>query len=184
MAHRDHAEPYRLPFTNSCSKVMCLWLICVAWVLREVTAPPQRRVLVRHLNTTEQNSWCVCVCVCVRWCSFACKWGEIELRASSSVHECVRWKGWEEVVPVVLHAWTWAFSPTNAATTHCSTGHSRPSAHFGPGLKSVISINIMNLWMIVYLLALLLLFELVRLRVVWWAKAWGEGLLAPCVPVL
>lgn len=47
--HRDHAKPYRLLFTiNSCFKGVCL--VLVAEVFWEVTAPPQRRVLVRHLN--------------------------------------------------------------------------------------------------------------------------------------
>lgn len=58
----DHIKPYQLLFTiNSCFKGVCL--VLVAEVFGEVTAPPQRRVLVRHLNAQCRIAQ---VCVCVR----------------------------------------------------------------------------------------------------------------------
>lgn len=60
----DHIKPYQLLFTiNSCFKGVCL--VLVAEVFGEVTAPPQRRVLVRHLNAQCRIAQ---VCVCENEC--------------------------------------------------------------------------------------------------------------------
>lgn len=136
--HRDHAKPYRHPFTNSCTLRLCVW--SVAGVSQEAMAPPQRRVLVGHLNTIAQNSWGVCVCVCVSQVVKLCMLRGANYWASSSMHGYVQWKGWEKL-------WLWFCMPDHAHShqpmlpphTSTSMGHSWPSAHFG------LSINIMNL---------------------------------------
>lgn len=182
--HRDHAKPYRLPFTNSCSKVVCLWLICVAGVLGgEVTAPPWRRVLVRHLNTIAQNIWGVCH----KWCSSACKgWGG----------DC-----W--VKSVIITAWACAVKRmrgSRACGSACLTMHTLTHQCCHHTLLNGTQLAFSSLWpgpSISHFhkhyepsgwfcsVELLLLFQLVRiwLWIVGWAMVWGEGLPAPCVPV-
>lgn len=55
-AHTTMQNPKDSHSLTPAPRLCVLWLTCVAGVLREVTAPPRRRVLVRHFNAVVQNS--------------------------------------------------------------------------------------------------------------------------------